>query len=152
MAAGVALHRTLQDLFRTGMHHPLEVVTVDQIESQRHQCGPDGTDGLFEKGDMVRNAAHEREGLPVQVYNGNVCRAHDAFRQLPLPNAALIHRENVPASMDQRDTFQQFESLALPELDAAVRLPHPLRIVGVEMDGYTPCEIILVAFGRLCRH
>jgi hypothetical protein len=28
--------------------------------------------------------------------------------------------------MDQRDTFEQFESLALPKLDAAVRLPHPV--------------------------
>ena len=40
--------------------------------------------------------------------------------------------------MDQRDTFEQFESLALPKLDAAVRLPHPLGIVGMEMDGDIP--------------
>src|SRR5438046_5245212 len=37
--------------------------------------------------------------------------------------------------MDQRDTFEQFESLALPK---PVRLPHPLGIVGMEMDGDIP--------------
>jgi hypothetical protein len=40
--------------------------------------------------------------------------------------------------MDQRDTFEQFESLTLPKLDAGVRLPHPLGIVGMEMDGDMP--------------
>ena len=40
--------------------------------------------------------------------------------------------------MDQRDTFEQFKSLTLPKLDAAVRLPHPLGIVGMEMDGDIP--------------
>ena len=28
--------------------------------------------------------------------------------------------------MDQRDTFEQFESLALPKLEAAIRLPDPV--------------------------
>ena len=40
--------------------------------------------------------------------------------------------------MDQRDTFQQFESLTLPKLDAVIWLPHPLGIVGMEMDGDIP--------------
>ena len=40
--------------------------------------------------------------------------------------------------MDQRDTFEQFESLTLPKLDAVIRLPHPLGIVGMEMDGDIP--------------
>jgi hypothetical protein len=35
---------------RCELHHPLELVTVDPIESERHQCRPDGTNGLFEKG------------------------------------------------------------------------------------------------------
>ena len=50
----------------------------------------------------------------------------------------MQHRSagEVPAAADQRDTFQQFEFLALPELDAVVRPPHPLSIVGVEIDGY----------------
>lgn len=34
----VALHRTLRDLLRAGMHHPLEVVAVDPIESQWHRA------------------------------------------------------------------------------------------------------------------
>src|SRR6266478_3190545 len=89
------------------MHHPLEVVAIDPIESQRHQCGPDGTDGPFGKGDMVRNAAHEREGLPVQVHDGYVCRAHDAFTLSS--RCPMQHRSTgeVSASMDQRHTFQQ---------------------------------------------
>src|SRR5258705_6168563 len=65
---------------------------------------------------MVRNAAHEREGLPVQVHDGYVCRAHDAFTLSS--RCPMQHRSTgeVPASMDQRDTFQQFEFLALPEV------------------------------------
>jgi hypothetical protein len=52
----------------------------------------------------------------------------------------MQHRSTgeVAASMDQRDTFEQFESLALPKLDAAIRLPHPLGIIGMEMDGDIP--------------
>ena len=87
---------------------------------------------------MVWNTAHEREGLPVQVHDGYICGAHDTFSlSSPCP---MQHRSTgeVSASMDQRDTFQKFEFLALPELNAAVRLPHPVGIVGVEMDGYTP--------------
>src|SRR5215510_4378308 len=40
--------------------------------------------------------------------------------------------------MYQRDTFEQFESLALPKLDAGIRLPHPLGVVGMEIDGDIP--------------
>src|SRR5215831_17426420 len=40
--------------------------------------------------------------------------------------------------MEQRDTFEQFESLSLPKFDARGRLPHPLRVVGMEMDGDIP--------------
>lgn len=57
----VALHRILQDLFRIGMYYPLEMVAVDSIEREGHQRRPDGTNRLLGKGDMVRNAAHERE-------------------------------------------------------------------------------------------
>jgi hypothetical protein len=41
----VALHRTLQDLFRAGMHHPLEMVAVDPIESQLTHQRPKITAG-----------------------------------------------------------------------------------------------------------
>jgi hypothetical protein len=51
------------------MHHPLEVVTVDAIESQRHQCRPDGTNGLFGKGEWFGMLRMNAKGLPVQVHN-----------------------------------------------------------------------------------
>ncbi len=40
--------------------------------------------------------------------------------------------------MDQRNAFQQFESVRLPKFDARVGLPHPLGIVGMEIDGRIP--------------
>src|SRR5258708_13165746 len=106
------------------MHHPLEVVAVDAVESQRHQCRPDCTNGLFGKGDMVRNAAHEREGLPVEVHNRYVCRAHDAFAlSSPCP---MQHRSTgeVSASTDHPETFYRFESPALPKLYPPAPLHH----------------------------
>src|SRR5215468_5765221 len=77
--SGVALHGTLQDLLCTGMHHPIEVVAVNPVEIQRHQCCRDSTNGLFGERNMIRNTAHEREGLPVQIHDGYVCRTHDAL-------------------------------------------------------------------------
>ena len=137
-SSNVALHGVLQDLLGARMDHPLEVVAVDPIERERHQRRPDGTDGPFGKGDKVRNAAHEREGLTVQVRDSDVRRAHHAFALGS--RRPMQHRSagEVSAPVDQRDTFQQFEPLALPELDAAVWLPHPLGIAGVEMDGHIP--------------
>ena len=40
--------------------------------------------------------------------------------------------------VNQRDAFEQFESIAVPKPDAVIRLPHPLGIVGMEIDRDTP--------------
>src|SRR5262249_4767689 len=58
----------------------------------------------------------------------------------PGSRGPMQHRSarEVPAATDQRDPLLQLESLALPELDAAMRLPHPFAIVGVEIDRYAP--------------
>jgi hypothetical protein len=39
---------------------------IGPVELERHQRRPDGADGLCGKGDVVRIAAHEREGLTVR--------------------------------------------------------------------------------------
>ena len=52
----------------------------------------------------------------------------------------MQHRSTgeVPAAADKRDVLHQFKSLALPELDAAIRLPHPIGIIGVEINRHVP--------------
>src|SRR3954463_8428349 len=111
----IALHRTRQVLLRVRFHHPLEVVAVDAVERQRKQRRRDGTNAVFGKRDEVRNAAHEREGLAVQVYDGDVRRAHHALAagaRRPMQHRAA---GEVSAAAYQRDTVEQFESLAVPE-------------------------------------
>src|SRR6185437_16464289 len=105
------------------MDHPLEVVAVDPIERERCQRCTDGTNSLFGEGYKVRNTAHEGEGLAVQVRYGHVGRAHHAFAAGP--RRPMQHRPagEMPAAANQRDPIHQFESLALPELNARVWLP-----------------------------
>ena len=89
------------------MHHPLEVVAVDSIESHRHQCCPDGTNGVFGKGiwfGMLRMNAKDFGPSSQSLCLPSTRRL---YPQLLLPNAALIRRE--VSSMDQRDTFEQFQ-------------------------------------------
>src|SRR4051812_14725959 len=110
------------------MDHPFEVMAVYPVEREPHERLADGTDALFGKGDKVRNAAHEREGLAVQVRDRHVGRAHHALALSS--RRPMQHRPagEVTAAADQRDTLQQLEALALPELDAAIRLSHPFGI------------------------
>lgn len=136
--SNVALYGTLQDLLGARMDHPFEMVTVHPIEREGHQRSTDRTDGLFRKRDEVRNAAHEREGFAIQVRDGHVGRAHHPLA--PRSGRPMQHRSTgeMPAPADQRDTLLQLESFALPELDAAIRLPHPFGVVGVKMHRHIP--------------
>src|SRR4029453_11465036 len=108
------------------------MMAVDPIERERRQGCINGADTLFGKRDEVWNAAHEREGLSIQIRDGHICRADYALS--PRSRRPMQHRSagKVSAAGDQCDTLYQFEFFALPELDAAIRLPHPIGIIGVE--------------------
>ena len=52
----------------------------------------------------------------------------------------MQHRSarEMSATPDQNDILHQFESFAPPELDAVIRLPDPLGIVGVDINRHVP--------------
>src|SRR5579871_85128 len=131
--SNVSLYGALQDLLGARIDHALPVVAVHAIEREGHQRSTDRTNGLFGKRDEVRNAAHEREGLAIQVRDGHVGRAHRSLA--PRSGRPVKHRSTgeMPAATDQRDALLQLEAFALPELDAAIRLPHPFGVVRMKM-------------------
>jgi len=67
-----------------------------------------------------------------------VGRAHHSLS--PRSGCPMQHRSTrkMPAAADQRDALLQLESFALPELDAAIRLPHPFGVIGVEINRHVP--------------
>src|SRR5262245_23508825 len=134
----VTLHGVPQDLLGVRMDHALSVLAVDPIECKRPESPVDGTRRLFGKEYEVWDAAHECEGLPVQIGDGHIRRADHAFSSGS--RRPMQHRPTgeVSAAADQRDILRQLESLALPELDTAIRLPDPIGIVGVEINRHVP--------------
>jgi hypothetical protein len=74
----------------------------------------------------------------IQIRDRHVGRAHHSLASRS--GRPMQHRSTgeMPAAADQRDTLLQLESFALPELDAAIRLPHPFGVVGVKMHRHIP--------------
>ena len=87
-------------------------MAVDPIERQRHQRRRDGTNALFGKRDKVRNAAHERERLTVQVDDGAAVDARD----LGLCEAGVdgdVHAARLPHAEHRGDEVDSIGQLHL---------------------------------------